>query len=325
MEMKNNLAFENQIAWLLNGDPAIRYHVYKDILFSDSATIELERGKITEFGWGRRLLDLQDNSGLWANAYYSPKWTSTFYTLLTLKDLGAKSHQKILKACLILLDKGFFHDGGINFWKSRNQSETCVTGMFLTILSHFNIKDAPLKSLAIHLLNQQMPDGGWNCESNRGAIHSSFHTTISVLEGLWEYQKVTESGHILDLKDAESKGIEFLLQHHLYKSHNTGKIVDPKMLKLTFPARWKYDIIRCLDYFQQRNQPKDPRMADALDVIKSKQTKEGFWNLEYKHLAKVFFDFEKVGQPSHWNTLRAIRVLNWWNESNDTYSILPIN
>jgi hypothetical protein len=157
--------------------------------------------------------------------------------------------------------------------------------------------------------------GGWNCEVYRGARHGSFHTTISVLEGLREYKKAFPGSVIIrDVREKQREGIEFLLQHHLFHSSTLDQVFDPKMSRLSCPPRWRYDIMRSLDYLQERNTPKDVRMADAVQLLKEKQTPEGFWKLELKYPGKVYFDLEKAGKPSRWNTLRAMRLLQWWEE-----------
>lgn len=312
--MKFHDRYKKQIEWLLQGDPAIRYQTLKDLLDSNAKDVNHERQRISEDGWGKQLLEFQDENGTWSNALYSPKWTSTFYSLLLLKRFGIANNGNTEKACNILLDRGFYEkDGGINYWKTWKQGETCVTGMLLSMLCFFQINDKRINQMVEYLMAEQMPDRGWNCERCKGATHSSFHTTISVLEGLWEYEKENpDSDLIQTILIKQEEGIEFLLQHRLYKSSTTWKSVDPKMIKLSFPPRWYFDIMRCLDYFQEKNVKKDDRMNDAINLLKKKQTEEGFWKLEHKYPNKVFFDMEKVGQPSRWNTVRALRILKWW-------------
>ncbi|MBD3377444.1 hypothetical protein GF406_20620 [candidate division KSB1 bacterium] len=314
--MKND---EKQITWLLQGDPSIRYQTSRDLLNADARVIARERENILNEGWGKQLMELQQANGTWCDALYSPKWTSTFYTVLLLKRMGAGHHPRIDKACRILLDKGFYKDGGINYWKTWKQGESCVTGMLLSMLCHFGIKDDRPLSMIDYLISQQMPDQGWNCDRYRGARHSSFHTTISVLEGLWEAERFfSDPGLVHSLQEKQTQGIEFLLDHHLYKSNTTWKPVDPKMTKLAFPPRWHFDIMRGLDYFQEKEIPKDPRMIDAIELLLKKQTPEGVWKLEQKYPGKIFFDLEKTGQKSRWNTLRALRILQWWGNQPDT-------
>lgn len=309
--------YRTQIAWLLDGDPSIRYHTLRDLVKAPAHTLQHEQQRMLNEGWGRRLLDRQEADGTWSNALYAPKWTSTFYTLLLLKRLGAPQTTQTNKACRILLDHGFYdNDGGIKYWKTWKQGECCVTGMLLSMLCHFHIHDERIHRMVDYLLSEHMPDHGWNCERYKGATHSSFHTTISVLEGLWEYEQAFPTSEFMQaVQDKQDEGIEFLLQHHLYKSNTTWHPVDPKMLRLSFPPRWHFDILRCLDYFQDRKIPKDPRMRDAMDLLINKQTPEGFWKLEIKYPAKVFFDMEHVGKASRWNTLRALRVVQWWEHS----------
>jgi hypothetical protein len=309
VEAKNSQVID----WLLGGDPSIRWQVLRDLLGVNSNKYNRERRKIELEGWGQKLLSFQMKNGLWANALYSPKWISTTYTLLLLKRMGLPQKNKQAKmACKLLLDKGFYIDDGINYFSSFEHSETCVTGMVLGILSYFQYKDLRVKRLADHLLNQQMPDGGWNCRSFLGDSHSSFHTTINVLEGLREFEILNIKPNKI-LINAQKKAKEFLLCHHLYKSDTTGKVFDPKMTRLSFPPRWHYDILRALDYFQESESPYDERMIDSIEILKKKQTKDGMWKLQQRYSGKTYFEMEEIGKPSRWNTFRVLRVLNKYN------------
>lgn len=300
------------IDWLMEGDPSIRYQTKRDLLESSPSSLQTLQNEIGEDGWGKRFLSFQDKSGLWGGGLYSPKWISTHYTLMTLLRLGlSPDNEQAKKGCRILLDKGYYpKDGGINHFKSMNISEICVTAMTLSLLCHFNIMDDRLANLNYFLLDQQMPDGGWNCERYRGATHSSFHTTISVLESL-AYVEKTEKVKSEDIGLARTKGHEFLLQHHLFRSDKTGEIVNQAMTRFSFPPRWKYDIMRALDYFQEVNAPHDPRFCDAITLLKKKE-KNGKWPLQQKYAGLIYFDMEKPGKPSRMNTVRALRILKWW-------------
>lgn len=301
-------------SWLLAGDAAVRWQVMRDLTGKPEEVWQEEREKVANSGWGRRFLDRQDPDGTWAGGLYGPKWTSTHYTLMTLRRLGLPSGDpQARRGCRLLLDQGFYRDGGINFFASRHHSETCVTGMVLSLLAYFAIDDERLHAIAQHLLDQQMDDGGWNCRSYDGDTHSSFHTTISVLEGLREYEKrfPEQAAH---LRVALHRGREFLLVHRLFRSHRTGTVVDLRMTRLSFPPRWRYDILRILDYFQEANASRDERCSDAIDLLKKKE-KEGRWPLQEKHSGRMYFEMEKAGQPSRVNTLRALRVLKWWEGS----------
>ena len=185
--------------------------------------------------------------------------------------------------------------------------------MVLSILSYFRYQDERTNRLVEHLLEHQMKDGGWNCQAYKGATHSSFHTTISVLEGLREFEKIVDE-KTAEIQKAQQTGREFLLQHRLFRSSKTGEIVKPVFTRFSFPPRWHYDILRALDYFQECNAERDERLIDAIEIIHKKRKKDGRWLLQSHHPGKVFFDMEKVGEPSRWNTLRALRILKWGNE-----------
>jgi hypothetical protein len=233
--------------------------------------------------------------------------------MLLLRDFGlpAKNRQ-VRKACALLLNGGLQRDGGINYgWRGR--SETCITGMMLSILSHFEYDDDRLDTIADYLLNQQMPDGGWNCQRDFGATHASVHTTISVLEGLRLYERY-RARNVRTIKAAQRRGREFLLVHRLFRSHRTGDIIKPIFIRFSYPPRWHYDILRALDYFQAVNVPRDPRLADAIGIVQSSQREDGRWSLQNSYKGKTYFELERVGAPSRWNTLRALRVLKWWQQ-----------
>ncbi|MBK8617814.1 MAG: hypothetical protein IPN96_12015 [Anaerolineales bacterium] len=297
------------ISWLLEGDPAIRWQVQRDLLNARPTKYEAERRKIAKEGWGSVCLTLQDSSGLWGGGIYGPKWISTTYTMLTLRLLGLQTnHPQAKQACKLFLDQGFYTDGGINFFSySLKYSETCVTSMILAMLAYFRYPDERIHAIASFVIGEQMSDGGWNCESPKGATHSSFHTTISALEGLYEYECLFPEKKKI-VRPVRARGHEFLLAHRLYKSHRTGKVFDPKMTSMPFPPRWKYDFLRALDYFRSCNAPRDERMSDAIELLQMKQKKDGTWPMNSGMTGVKYFDLEKAGQPSRWNTLRALRV-----------------
>jgi hypothetical protein len=299
------------IDWLTAGDPSVRWQTLRDLVGSPRATVERERGRVAREGWGADLLARQDRTGTWARALYSPKWISTTYTLLLLRDFGLPpNNRQARKACVILLEQGFRRDRGINYGR-HDQSETCITGMVLSILSYFEHDDARLDAIANHLLEQQMADGGWNCRRSRGATHSSVHTTISALEGLRHYERYR--GGARDIAAAQRHGREFLLKHRLFRSDHTGRVIKPAFTLFSFPPRWHYDVLRALDYFQSVKAPRDRRLTAAIELVRGKRQEDGRWPLQNRHAGVTFFELERVGAPSRWNTLRALRVLRWWN------------
>ncbi len=308
------------LEWLLDGDPAIRWQTLRDLVGAPRATVDRERRRVARDGWGARLLARQDPGGTWAGGQsadgglYSPKWTSTTYTMLLLRDFGLSTSLRTRRACKALLEHGLQRDGGINYgvrakWTGRG--ETCITGMVLSILSHFEHDDPRLETVADHLLEQQMPDGGWNCRRHQGATHSSVNTTISVLEGLRLYE-VHRGRRVRAVRAAQRRGREFLLVHRLFRSHRTGTIIKTEFTRLVYPPRWHYDILRALDHFQAVGAPRDQRLSEAVGIVRNAQRADGRWLLEYAYKGKTYFTLERPRAPSRWNTLRALRVLRWW-------------
>jgi hypothetical protein len=189
--------------------------------------------------------------------------------------------------------------------------------MTLSIVAYCRYDDERLDTIADHLLDRQMPDGGWNCRHPRGATHASVHTTISVLEGLRLYE-MYRGRKLREVRMAQARGREFLLIHRLFRSHRTGRIIKPEFKRFAFPPRWHYDILRALDYFQAVNAPRDQRCAEAIDIVRTSRRSDGRWSLETCHKGKSHFELERLGLPSRWNTLRALRVLKWWDPERGT-------
>ena len=291
----------------------MRWQVQRDLLDVKPAAYALERARVAEDGWGKRLLDRQDEGGTWAGAIYGPKYTSTHYTLLTLRRIGLPAkHPQALKACAVLLDSDLLPNVGPGFAERRGaHADLCIVGMVLSMVAYFQHDDARVHRIAEYLVQEQMEDGGWNCRAWRGDRHASFHTTGSALEGLLEYERVNPKSR-LPLAAAQAAGREFLLRHHLYKSHRTGEVVNESMTRLPFPPQWQHDSLRALDYFQAAGAARDERASDAIELLLGQQDAEGRWPQSRVPSGKYFFQMEPVGKPSRWNTLRALRVLKWW-------------
>ena len=298
--------------WLLEGDPAIRWQVMRDLLDRPAAEWRPERARVASEGWGRELLRRQDPDGTWAQSLYFRKWTSTHYTLLLLRSLGLpQENEAARRAAALLFEEGVRPDGGLHFAKSQRHSETCITGMGLAICAYFQLDDPRLHALVDHLERVQTPDGGWNCQWVRGSKHGSFHTTVSVLEGLAQYTALFPDLTKLALR-LQAEGREFLLAHRLFRSHRTGEVVSQAFTRFSFPPHWHYDVLRALDYLREASDPGDGRLAEAVELVRKRRQADGRWKLQNRHAGASWYEMEQVGQPSRWNTLRALRVLRWW-------------
>ncbi len=296
------------IKWLLDGDVAIQYQVYRDLLEIENEELQ---DRIANVGWGKQFLAKRNKHGHWGRKFYQPKWISSHYTLLDLRNLNLSPDNTIVKETIeLVLDTSMAEDGGIRLGPSTSHhSDVCVNGMFLNYASYFQIPEMRLQSIVDCILSEKMPDGGFNCMSTRsGATHSSLHSTISVLEGIVEFQKSGYTYRNNEMEIARKQAEEFILQHQLYLSDRTGEIIKKDFLKLTYPGRWKYDILRALDYFQYAGTAWDERMTAAINQIQAKRNKYGTWNMQAGHPGQVHFVMENAGKPSRWNTLRALRV-----------------
>lgn len=295
--------------WLLQGDVSIQYQVHRDLLGQDRPDL---RDRIASEGWGCQFLAQRKEDGHWGDHFYQPKWISTHYTLLDLCHLNIYPTDPLITESITkILDHQIADDGGIQLGPSTSHhSDVCVNAMFLNYASYFGIQESRLTSIVDSILAEIMPDGGFNCMSTRsGATHSSLHSTISVLEGFAEFVK---TGHIYrsaDIAKAKESAEAFILLHQLFISDRTGKVIKDEFLRFPYPDRWKYNILRALDYFSYVGKEWDPRMGPAFEVILTKRRKDGRWNVQSPHPGQVHFVMEQAGKPSRWNTLRALRVL----------------
>ena len=301
------------IDWLIDGDISIQYQTHRDLLDTHHPDLQ---ARIAMEGWGARFLAARNPDGTWGRGFYQPKWISSHYTLLDLRLLEAPPDHPLIRESIAQIarnNKGI--DGGVNPHREPHSlSDVCVNGMFLHYACYFGIAQKYLISVVDYLLDLHMTDGGFNCRVQRsGAHHSSMHTTIAVLEGIHEYASNGYDYRLAELEAAATASREFLLQHRLFKSDRTGEVIHKDFLKLTFPPRWKYNILRALDYFQRADQPWDDRMSDALNVLLSKRRKDGYWPNQAAHPGAVHLTMEQAGQPGRWNTLLALRVLRAYN------------
>lgn len=301
--------------WLLDSDPAIRWQIKADLLDASEADVRDERALVGTSGWGRRLLELQADDGQWGGGFYSPKWISTTYTLRLLRHFGLDPGSEPARRAtgrLVASDRRWRHGvdggGGVPFFDYIG--ETCVTAMNAGLAFYFMAASQRNVEAIEFLLDQQMADGGWNCEVVRGSRRSSFHTTISTLEALLEFE---ESGFDPSLADASAAarnlGHEYLLERRLMRRLASGDVINQSWTRFSFPPRWWYDVLRGLDYLRRAGVVPDPRWDEALVLVERKRTSDGRWKLQNHHSGREYFRMETPGEPSRWNTLRAIRVL----------------
>jgi len=293
--------------WLMDSDPSIRWQVMHDLTDAPASAVTHERSRVAEQGWGARLLGLQADDGQWGGGVYSPKWTSTTYTLLLLRHLGVDpADPRMRTATERVRDRVVI--GGQSRPFFHYATELCITSMALALGSYF-LEDIDALPQPKVLLDRQHDDGGWNCHVR--SDRSSFHTTISALEGLLEHERAL--GGDSTLAEARARAHEYLLERRLMYSLRTGDLINSRWLLMAFPPRWFYDVLRGLDYLRHAGLDADPRAEEAVAMIEAKRRNDGHWPLQNRHPGKEHFRMEEgSGKPSRWNTLRALRVLRWY-------------
>ncbi|MEV0651065.1 hypothetical protein AB0I28_38010 [Phytomonospora sp. NPDC050363] len=308
----------NVVDQLLDSDPAIRWQVLCDLAGAPPADVASERARVEHLGWGARLLALEDPDGLWDGGALFPvppavgedgqPWTTTAHTLQTLQILGLEPGcVPARRAVALVADNARWENQGQRFFDG--EVEPCINGRTIATGAYFGVDVAPIVE---RVLAERLPDGGWNCQAEYGSVRSSFDTTINVLDGLLAYERAT--GGSRAVREALRGGEEYLLERGLFRRASTGEVVVPEYLDFAFPYYWHYDVLRALDYFRGAGADPDPRMAEAVELVRSKRRPDGFWTLDRVHPGRVHFSMEGgPGEPSMWNTLRALRVLRWWD------------
>jgi hypothetical protein len=312
------------IDWLLDSDPSIRWQAMRDLLGAPEPEWRAERAKVEAKGWGARLLSGQDEDGQWAGGAFFPRdfdvrewrevgqpWTATAFSLSQLREFGLDpSSDRARRAVQLIGANSRWDEGGQPYWEG--EVEECINGRTVADGAYFGVD---VSSIVGRLVGERLDDGGWNCERLNGSVRSSFATTINVLEGLLEYERAT--GGTPESRAARESGQEFLLERGLFRRLRTGEPADEQFLRFTYPNRWRYDVLRALDYFRSAaaltGAALDPRLREAVGHVRSRRLEDGTWLLDWRPGGRVWFEMDPgAGEPSRWVTLRAMRVLSWW-------------
>jgi len=298
------------IKWLLDSDPAIRWQVMRDLTDEDRATIAAERSHVATKGWGAKLLSLQSPAGHWGGPQEDRGLLITLYSLVVLMDLGLDPASKQARKMIDRVDKRLVFKPLNNRPFLHGETEPCINGRILGLGAYFK---EPNDALAKQLLGEQLEDGGWNCEAPRSR-RSSFHTTICVLEGLLAYERAGRKSAAVT--KARKRGENYLLERRVFRSLRTGEVIDKRWLRFSFPTFWHYDVLRGLEYLRNAGIKPDRRVREAIKVVIERRHQNGRWPLNLLHPQYIPLQMETdVGSASRWNTLRALRVLRWYNNS----------
>ncbi|HEY7584699.1 MAG TPA: hypothetical protein VIB78_13900 [Acidimicrobiia bacterium] len=300
------------INWLLEpqqSDPAIRWQVMRDLLHAPEGEWTAERSLVAAEGWGSRLLAMQQPNGGWSTVTHPKRFIETpdgsaTHALALLMDMGLDPESEAARRAVEIVEQEVtFYEGNQPFF--TGEVEACINGRVLQVGAYFGKTN---EALAQRLVSEQLGDGGWNCDappSTRG----SFHSTICVLEGLLAYEQGAGGG--TGVTEARSRGEDYLLSRRMFRSLSSGDVIDPEWTLFSYPPGYHYDVLRGLDYLRSAGLAADDRVAEAVGLVEERQTEAGQWVLENPHNDVLDFEMEVAGEPSRWNTLRALRVLQW--------------
>lgn len=306
--------------WLLDSDPSIRWQVLHDLIDAPAEDIATERAKVVTDGWGARLLALQSPDGQWGGTAWNRGWNSTMHVLMLLRDMGLDpTSDEARHAVGLVREKVTWKGCGPQECDNNpffaGELEPCINGQVAAVGAYFG---QDVQGIIDRLLTEQLLDGGWNCEAVNGSTRSSFNTTICVLEALLEYE--LQVGSDPEVTAARLRGQEYLLERHIFHRKSTGEVIEQDRkggtiwTRFAFPTWWHYDVLRGLEYLRRASVVADERIAEAINLVESKHDSDGRWRLEVQYPGQMPVEInEGENQPSRWNTLRALRVLNWYS------------
>lgn len=289
----------------------------RDLTDEAPKTIAAERSRIATEGWGTQLITRQSRAGNWGGANDERGLLTTLYCLVVLMELGLDPASKPARRMIERVDQRLVFKRLNNRPFLRGETEPCINGRTLAVGAYFK---KPNRALANLLLRQQLEDGGWNCEAvepspkRPKSRRSSFHTTICVLEGLLEYERA--GGKSPGVAEARHRAEEYLLERGMFCSLRTGEVIDERWLRFSFPTFWHYDVLRGLDYLRNAGINPDRRLREAIEMVIQRRHQNGRWPLNLLHRERIPLEMETaVGSASRWNTLRALRVLRWYDHA----------
>jgi hypothetical protein len=306
--------------WLLESDASIRWQAMRDLTDAPLDAVKAERVRVATEGAGARLLALQAPDGRWGGAAWNRGWDSTMHVLWLLREMGLDpASDEARRAVGLVRDRVTWKGCGPRETEDNpffaGEVEPCINGQVAAAGAYFG---QDVRGLVDRLLAEQLTDGGWNCETENGSTRSSFNTTICVLEALLEYEHTF--GGSPTLTGARLRGQEYLLERRLFRRKSTGEAIErdrkggAAWARFAFPTWWHYDVLRGLEYLRRAGAAPDERVAEAIGLVASKRDGDGRWPLEIQYPGKMPVEMDEgEGRPSRWNTLRALRVLDWYS------------
>lgn len=313
------------LEWLLDSDPALRWQVQRDLAGEPASVWQATRSRIATEGFGARLLARQDPDGQWAGGAFFPAdfdfhgpeaaeqpWTATSWSLNTLREWGLEASVLAGTAEKLAANSRWEYED-LPYW--GGEVDVCINA---STLANGAWLGADVATLGQWFLEHRLPDGGWNCEWVDGSTRSSFHSTLNAIKGLLSYEEAT--GGSPALSAARRFGEEYLLERRLLFRASTGDHVADWVTRFAYPFRWRYSALNAVDHFRTAalhdGTKPDPRLADAIELIRAARSPDGTWLQERRDPGRVWFEVDvSAGQPSKWLTFFSTRALRWWDSA----------
>jgi hypothetical protein len=270
---------------LASEEPAVRYRAYVDVLGGDPESAEGQalRREIPAGRTASLLLSERDGQGSLPYHPYN-KWLGAHWVLACLAELGYPPGDAGLKP---LLEQSYAWLLSAHHLKHAahmidGRMRRCASqeGYCIYYSLALGIADERTEELVSRLVKWQWPDGGWNCDKNPAAAHSSFMESLIPMRALALYARQTGDPAA---RQSVERAAEIFLKRELFKRRRDGAVMSPEFIALFYPYYWRYNILAGLKAMAETGYIGDPRCRPALDLLETKRLPDGGFPAERKY------------------------------------------
>jgi len=324
----------DSLAWLLEkDDPGVRFLVLRDLmeLSADDRELRSARKAAHQHGPIAAILAKMDTAGFWMEPGpgYNPKYRSTVWALIALAQLGAsiEEDKRIALACAYFLDHAFAAGGQITASGAPSGTADCLQGNLCWALLELGYDD-PRLATAFEWMARTVTGEGIALVTDKQAVvryyagkcgplfacgaNNKLPCAWGGVKVMLAFSQVPVKQRTLLMKRAIKQGAEFLLSvDPATAAYPAGFSSKPSQSwwKFGFPVFYVTDVLQIVEALVALGYSHDPRLTNAITLVRNKQDDQGRWLMEYDYTGKTWGDFGRKKQPNKWVTLRALRAL----------------